>query len=82
MAVHITGTASVPISAGNVRGLRLTVNTGFTGTITTTDGTGVIAIVTTPVAGNSFLYSGLLGPVSVQNSAAGDVTASILSNHG
>lgn len=80
--IHITGTGvnNLPACAG----VRVTINTGLTGTITITDGAGIVqAIITNPVTGNTFTYYGM---VSVgQNggtlvaSAIGDITVSILS---
>lgn len=85
MAIHVTGTGAVPVSTTTpglpVRGIRITVNTGFSGTITTVDGSGTIGIATNPAVGNSFIYDGLLSPVTVTNSAAGDTTISLLNSH-
>lgn len=80
--IHITNTAAnnIPPCAG----IRITVNTGFTGTITLVDGAGTTqAVVTTPATGNSFTYYGLIStnasPATVTSSATGDITISILS---
>lgn len=85
MAIHVTGTGAIAVgpTAPNaaVRGIRITVNTGITGTVTTNDGTGVVGIATNPVTGQSYIYNGLLSPVTVTASAAGDFTISILKDH-
>lgn len=80
--IHITDTAAhnLPPCAG----IRITVNTGFTGTITLVDSAGTTqAVVTNPVVGNSFTYYGLISntavPATVTSSATGDITVSILS---
>lgn len=81
--IHITDTAAhnLPPCAG----IRITVNTGFTGTITLVDSAGTIqAVVTNPVVGNNLTYYGLVSniavvPPTVTCSATGDITVSILS---
>lgn len=72
--IHITGTSAVKVG-DYVNGMRLVVNTGFTGTITVTDANGTQAVITNPVVGNFFTYHGLQGAVNVTCSVAGDVTA-------
>jgi hypothetical protein len=60
-------------------GLRITVNAALTGTITVTDAGAAIAVITNPTVGNQFEYFGFNGPITVTNSATGDITISILS---
>lgn len=80
--IHITDTAAhnLPPCAG----IRITVNTGFTGTITLVDSAGTTqAIITNPATSNSFTYYGLISttatPATITDSAAADITVSILS---
>lgn len=80
MAIHITASGATTVSSAGPRGILITVNTALTGTITTTDQTGVIAVVTNPVAGNAFRYYGLLGATTVNPSATTDITVSILNS--
>lgn len=80
--IHITGTTAVPIPA--CAGIRIMINTGFTGTITLVDGAGVTqSIITNPVTGNNFQYYGLVNsvasPATVTASAVGDFTVNVLS---
>lgn len=80
--IHITGTGAVSIPPA--AGIRLTVNTAVTGTYTLVDGAGTTqAVITNPIAGNSFTYYGLIStiaaPATITGSATGDATLSILS---
>lgn len=80
--IHITDTAAHNIPA--CAGIRITINTGFTGTFTLVDGAGTTqAVITNPVIGNSFTYYGLISssasPATLTAAATGDSTVSILS---
>jgi hypothetical protein len=80
--IHITGTSAVNIPM--CAGIRITTNTGITGTVTLVDGAGTTqAVITNPAVGNTFTYYGLINnlttPATVTASAVGDFTVSILS---
>jgi hypothetical protein len=80
--IHITGTSAVNIPP--CAGIRITTNTGITGTVTVVDGAGTTqAVITNPAVGNAFAYYGLTSssasPATVTASAVGDFTVSILS---
>jgi hypothetical protein len=71
-------TTATTKTLGAVPGILVTINLGFTGTITVADADGTKALITNPVLGNSFRYYGFNGSVSVTNSATGDITVSVL----
>lgn len=81
--IHIASAATTNIPP--CAGIRITVNTGYTGTCTLTDGAGTTqAVVTNPVTGNFYVYYGLISstaaPATLVTTGAGmDITVSILS---
>lgn len=87
MSTHITGSGATVVATA-ADAIRVTVNLGYTGSLTTTVagstqyGTpaATIGIVTNPVTGQSFTYRNLRtqGAVSVNPSTTTDLTVDML----
>lgn len=78
MAVRITAATTTTLVQTN--GLFIQVNAALTGTITVTDATGTLAVITNPGVGNGFRYFGVTGIPTIVTSATCDITVSYLSN--
>lgn len=63
-------------------GIHIQVNAALTGTITVTDTTVTMAIITNPTVGSAFRYYGFGGQIQVNPSTTCDVTVSVLSHQG
>lgn len=80
MAIHVT--TGVTTTLPQMNNMRITVNAALTGTITVNDQSGVngaaavIAVITNPAVGNSFVYNGLAGIPTVVTSTTCDITIS------
>lgn len=79
MPKYITESGSVTVATA-ANGLLVQVNTALTGTITLAAGAVVFAVITDPVAGDQFRYTGLrgAGAITVNPSATTDITVSFL----
>lgn len=70
---------------GRVYSVLVTVNTGFTGTITITDTDGTtslpVAVITNPATGGAYRYWDFQLGLSVVTSATGDITVSYQSRN-
>jgi hypothetical protein len=70
--IHATTTATVTLTSAP--SFRITVNGTLAGTITVTDSTGVLAVITNPTVGSFFDYSHAVGNVTIVPSATCDIT--------
>lgn len=76
--IHVTTAATYILPS--CAGIRITVNTALTGTITVADINGTQAIITNPTVGTEYNYFGFApGAVTVVNSATADATISVFS---
>ena len=84
--VYITTAATTQCATGNIRKVRITVNTALTGTIGVIDGTAGttanVATITNPTVGNSFEYWDFQQGVRVVTSASCDITVNTDGSHG
>lgn len=80
MASQNITTATTFTKTGRVNSVLITVNTGFTGTITVLDGTRPVGIVTNPATGNAFRYWSFITSLIVTTSAVGDITVNYQGN--
>lgn len=88
MSVNIT--TATATNVGLAKGIQITVNNGFTGTIVTSAGgstqygtpASTIGTVTNPAVGQSFRYGGLhtQGPITITPSGVGDLTITKINN--
>lgn len=81
--IHITASGATTVSTSSPRGLRINFNLAFTGTVTITDGTGVVSIVTaSATVPPAWVGYGFQGTVTVNPSTTVDLGVSILNNKG
>lgn len=76
--IHITSSGATTITTTSPRGIRINVNAALTGTITVTDGTGTLAIITNPTVLSSWVGYGFQGTVTVNPNATCDLSVSVL----
>lgn len=77
--IHITSSGATTVSTSSPRGLRINFNLAFTGTVTITDGTGTVGIVTASAnAPAAWVGYGFQGSVTVNPSTTVDLSVSIL----
>lgn len=81
MYLRIIDTAAHTLMAAPKKVL-VTVNAGFTGTLTIQDGGSTVAVLTNPTMGQRFEYWDLAGNLIVTCSAIGDITVSAAANYG
>ena len=82
MYSHITAAGAQNIYANQIKKVLITVNTGFTGTITLSDETGtsgspVIGVITNPAVGQQFVYWVLTNGLCVNPSGTCDLTVNL-----
>lgn len=73
---HFTGASAINAVAQAAKRVRITINTGFTGTLTISDETGiagspVVGIITNPVVGQFFDYWGIQSGLTITPSGTG-----------
>lgn len=74
--IYITTAAAYPV--GQVHGLRVEINQPTTGTVTLADAQGTKAIIAATTPAQAKVYYGFNGDVTITNSAAENITVSIL----
>lgn len=80
MYYNVTASGAQVLQTGSIPRVLIQVNTALTGTITVTDGSTAVAVITNPVAGNTFEYWTLKNNVTVNPSGVCDITVNVLNS--
>jgi hypothetical protein len=78
---YLTGSGATSIAI-KPYGIHIQVNAALTGTLTVTDGTATVAIITNPTVGSFYRYWGFNGEAKVNPNGSCDVTVSVLNHQG
>lgn len=84
---HFTATGPFQVQTNRISTAIITVNTGFTGSITVSDetataGTPVVGVITNPVTGGIYEYWDLKNGLTINPSTTCDITVSTYSGRG